>query len=194
MQRLDYQHIAQWVDSGARVLDLGCESGDLLRYLREQKGADGIGVDMSAAQLIRCLEQDIQIVHTDIRQDLSLFANQAFDYAILSQTLQTINQPPQKLLAEMLRCGRAAIVSFPNFAYYPLRLQLLAGGMPTGRRLPYAWHDTPNVRYCTIDDFEKWCRQQRYRISGRIFLNQRGTVSAWPNLLAETAIYRLTRE
>lgn len=192
-QRLDHQHIAQWIDNGARVLDLGCEDGTLLAYLRSEKNTQGVGVDMNNEQLIRCMAKDIQVIHTDIRGDLSLFSDNAFDYVVLSQTLQSMDQPPQKLLSEMLRIGRAAIVSFPNFAYYPLRLQLLRGGMPTGRQLPYAWHDTPNVRYCSINDFEGWCREQKFAINGRVFLQPRGEVALLPNLRAETAIYRLSR-
>ena len=118
-QRLDHLHIAQWIDSGARVLDLGCGDGELLCHLRDSKRTRGIGVDMDSALLTRCLARGMQAVHTDIREDLSLFANSAFDYVILSQTLQSIDQPPQKLLGEMLRVGSTAIVSFPNFAYYP---------------------------------------------------------------------------
>lgn len=190
-QRLDYQHIAQWITPGARVLDLGCADGELLCHLREQRGTRGIGVDMNSAQLTRCMARGLQVVHTDIRRDLSLFADRSFDYVILSQTLQSIDQPPQKLLSEMLRVGAAAVVSFPNFAYYPLRLQMLAGTMPTGGSLPYAWHNTPNVRYCTINDFEQWCTAQHLVISGRVCLRPQGVVKHFPNLLAETAIYRL---
>ena len=191
-QRLDHQHIAQWIDNDTRVLDLGCEDGTLLAYLRDAKNTHGVGVDMNNEQLINCLEKDIQVIHTDIREDLSLFSDNAFDYVVLSQTLQSIDQPPQKLVSEMLRIGRTAIVSFPNFAYYPLRLQLLRGKMPTGEGLPYTWHDTPNVRYCTINDFEQWCREQKFTVNGRVFLHPGGQVTAFPNLLAETAIYRLT--
>ena len=192
MQRLDYQYIAQWIEPNSRLLDLGCESGDLLCYLRDHKNTHGIGVDLNNDQLVRCLERGIQVVHTDLREDLSLFSDRAFDYVILSQTLQNINKPPQKLLSEMLRVGHTAIVSFPNFAYYPLRLQLLGGAMPSGMKLPYSWHDTPNVRYCTISDFEHWCQEQGFVVDGRIFLDPRGEVNTLVNLRAETAIYRLT--
>ena len=194
MQRLDYQHIAGWITEGSRILDLGCEDGELLAYLQKNKSTCGIGVDMNNAQLISCLERGLQVLYTDIRQGLPLFADNTFDYVILSQTLQSIDQPPQKLLQEMLRVGATAIVSFPNFAYYPLRLQMLTGTMPTGGQLPYSWHNTPHVRYCTILDFERWCQEQQFRINGRFFLNTQGRVSALPNLRAETAIYRLTGE
>ena len=100
----------------------------------------------------------LQAIHADIGEDLSLFSDNAFDFVILSQTLQSIRRPPQELLNEMLRIGRTVIVSFPNFGYWPMRLQLLAGYMPSNKVLPHAWHNTPNVRFCTIADFEVLCR------------------------------------
>lgn len=192
MKRLDFQTIGDWVADGSRVLDLGCEDGALIAYLQQRRHVRGIGVDMNNAQLTRCLARDIQVVHTDIRRDLSLFATASFDYVVLSQTLQSIDQPPQKLLNEMLRVGKTAVVSFPNFAYWRLRAQLAAGRMPSGGQLPYSWHDTPNVRYCTIRDFEEWCGRQRLRVRERVYLNPGGAVRFLPNLLAETGIYQLT--
>lgn len=193
-QRLDYQYLARWIDPDTRVLDLGCETGDLLRYLRDKRNIRGIGIDNDNDHLTECLAHRLQVIYTDIREGLSMFSGQTFDYVILSQTLQAINRPPQHLLSEMLRVGRAAIVSFPNFAHYSLRWQLAAGGrMPGNQALPYAWHNTPNVRYCTIKDFEHWCAEQRFIVNGRIFLGRNGEISALPNLLAETALYRLTR-
>ena len=192
MNRLDFQTIGDWVADDARVLDLGCEDGELIAYLRGRRNVRGIGVDMNNAQLIKCVQRGIQVVHTDIRRDLSLFATQSFDYVILSQTLQSIDQPPQLLLDEMLRVGKTAVVSFPNFGYWRFRAQILAGKMPTGGQLPYSWHDTPNVRYCTINDFEEWCERQKLRVQARVYLNPGGEIGFMPNLLAETGIYQLT--
>jgi len=191
VKRLDFQTIGDWVAADARVLDLGCEDGELIAYLRQRRSVRGIGVDMNNEQLIKCVQRGIQVIHTDIRRDLSLFATQSFDYVILSQTLQSIDQPPQSLLQEMLRVGKTAIVSFPNFAYWRFRAQILAGRMPTGGQLPYSWNDTPNVRYCTLRDFETFCQKQQFRVQARVHLNPGGETRFMPNLLAETGIYQI---
>lgn len=192
MPRIDHHHIANWIAPGARVLDLGCEDGALLRHLRTRKQTRGIGVDIDNDQLITAMAADIGVIHTDIRRGLSLFTDHAFDDVILSQTLQNIDCPPQNLLRDMLRVGKTAIVSFPNFAHYPLRLQLLAGKMPKSDALPHHWHDTPNLRYCTLDAFRDWCTAQGFHITDQIFLSPNGPVKKFPNLRAQTAIYRLT--
>lgn len=191
--RLDYERIAACVPHGGTVLDLGCGAGEMLAYLRDSRGADGVGADIDSANLARCLQKKVRAVHCDIGGGLSLFADGAFDVVILSDTLQSIRTPPQKLLAEMLRVGRSAIVSFPNFGYWRLRLQLTAGRMPVGRSLPHQWHDTSNVRYCTIADFESLCRVESLSVRRRVFLCGGREILRAPNLRAETAIYHLTR-
>ena len=195
MARIDFQRIASCVPRGGSVLDLGCGEGGMLAYLRESRGADGVGADIDAANLARCLQKKVRAVHCDIGGGLSLFADGAFDAVVLSDTLQSIRTPPQTLLAEMLRVGRSAVVSFPNFGYWRLRLRLAAAGrMPEGRALPHRWHDTPNVRYCTIADFESLCKEESLSVLRRIFLCGDAEIKRAPNLRAETAIYHLARD
>lgn len=194
-RRPDFAHIAGQIRRGARVLDLGCEDGVLLEHLRDKRDAHGIGVDMNAEQLTRCIKRGLQVVHTDIRDGLPLFASDSFDYVILSQTLQSIDRPPQTVVREMLRVGRAGVVSFPNFGYWRFRRQLLFGRMPVGGNLPYQWHDTPHVRYCTVEDFEQWCAAQKLNVRARVFLNGGGRLVHFaPNVMAATAIYQLTAD
>ena len=190
--RPDFLRIADWIGEGARVLDLGCEDGALLSHLRAHRRVDGIGVDIDNNGMIDCLANDIPVIHSDIREDLSLFAPQSFDYVILSQTLQSLDRPPREIIREMLRVGRVAIVSVPNFGYWLYRLQLLAGRMPMGGALPYSWHNTPNLRYCTIADFERWCLEEGFSIDNCVHIGKTDRITAMPNLRATMAIFQLT--
>ena len=191
-ERLDFARIAGWIDADARVLDLGCEDGAMLAYLAQKKNARGVGVDIDPANLTECLRRGVQAVHADINENLSLFADESFDVVVLSQTLQSIKRNPSQLLGEMLRIGKAAIVSFPNFGHWRMRLQVLCGRMPKSARLPYQWHNTPNVRYCTIRDFEALCAEENLTISDRVFFSAAAETTTMPNALADLAIYKLT--
>ena len=191
--RLDFERIASFIPSGGTVLDLGCGGGDMLSELQKSHGVDGVGADINTENLTRCLQKGVQAVHCDIARELNLFGDGAFDIVVLSDTLQSIQTPPQQLLAEMLRIGKTAVVSFPNFGYWRLRSQILAGKMPVGRALPQEWHTTQNVRYCTIRDFELLCRKESLSVRERVFLRGEEEVAFAPNLRAETAIYHLTR-
>lgn len=192
MPRIDHQYIGNWVAARSRILDLGCEDGELLAYLRTQKNTHGIGVDKNNTQLTHCMHRGLQAIHMDIQEGLSLFESKAFDYVILSQTLQSMSRQPQVVVREMLRIGKTAIVSFPNFGYWRLRWQLLFGNMPVGRYLPHQWHNTPYVRYCTVADFEQWCQQQQFFIHNKVFLRQHAPVQTLPNWRAMVAIYQLS--
>ncbi|MBE8158980.1 MAG: methyltransferase domain-containing protein, partial [Betaproteobacteria bacterium] len=165
--RLDFERIAAAVERDSSVLDLGCGGGEMLEYLRAGRGVRGVGADIDADNLVRCFEKNVAAVYCDIRRGLSMFGDNAFDTVVLSDTMQTVPMPPQKLLAEMLRIGRSAVVSFPNFGHWRLRLQLLAGRAPVGRTLPREWYDTENVRYCTVRDFELLCRAERFPVRRR---------------------------
>ena len=189
--RADQAAIAQWVAPQSRVLDLGCGDGALLRYLWQQREAPGYGVEIDDAKVLDCVDNDVNVLQVDLESGLSLFADQSFDCVILSETLQTIHRT-EFLMREMLRVGREAIVSFPNFGHWSARLQVLFGRMPVSETLPYAWYETPNVHHCTIDDFEDLCRRLGVRIRERLVLHEGRPVTWLPNLLGSVALYRCT--
>ena len=187
--RPDLDAIVQWVAPSARVLDLGCGDGQLLRTLWEARQAPGYGVEIDDASVLACVENDVNVLQVDLESGLSLFADGSFDTVILSETLQTIHRT-ELLLREMLRVGREAIVSFPNFGHWSARLQVAFGRMPVSQTLPYQWYETPNVHHCTIRDFEDLCRRLGIRIRERLALHGGRPVTWLPNLLGSVAVYR----
>jgi methionine biosynthesis protein MetW len=189
--RADLAAIAQWVAPQARVLDLGCGDGSLLRTLWQERRAPGYGVEIDDAAVLECVENDVNVLQVDLESGLSLFGDHTFDCVILSETLQTIHRT-EFLMREMLRVGREVIVSFPNFGHWNARLQVLLGRMPVSATLPYAWYETPNVHHCTTVDFEDLCRRIGIRIRERLVLHQGKPVTWLPNLLGSVAVYRCT--
>jgi len=189
--RPDFAAIARWVTPGARVLDLGCGDGGLLRYLWEARQAPGYGVEIDDAEVVACVRNDVNVLQMNLEDGLSVFRDGSFDYVLLSETLQTIHRTEQ-LMREMLRVGREVIVSFPNFGHWQARLQLLLGRMPVSEALPYAWYETPNVHLCTLTDFEDLCRRLGTRIEERLVLHAGRPVSLLPNVFGSLAVYRCT--
>ena len=189
--RADLNVIAQWVAPQARVLDLGCGDGRLLRHLWQEREAPGYGVEIDDAAVLGCVENDVNVLQVDLESGLSLFADRSFDCVILSETLQTIHRT-ELLMKEMLRVGREVIVSFPNFGHWSARLQVAFGRMPVSETLPYEWYETPNVHHCTIVDFEDLCRRLKVRIRERLVLHAGKPVTFLPNLLGNLAVYRCT--
>jgi methionine biosynthesis protein MetW len=189
--RPDFAAIARWVAPGARVLDLGCGDGALLRYLWEARQAPGYGVEIDDAEVVACVKNDVNVLQMNLEDGLSVFRDGSFDYVLLSETLQTIHRTEQ-LMREMLRVGREVIVSFPNFGHWQARLQLLLGRMPISEELPYAWYETPNVHLCTLTDFEDLCRRLGTRIEERLVLHAGRPVSLLPNVFGSLAVYRCT--
>ena len=183
--------IAGWIAPRARVLDLGCGDGRLLRHLWQAKQSPGYGVEIDDAHVLECIRNDVNVLQMDLEDGLSAFRDGSFDSVILSETLQAIHRQ-EPLLKEMLRVGREAIVSFPNFGYWKARMQIaLAGHMPVSKELPYQWYDTPNVHHCTLFDFEALCAKLGIRILERVVLRDGGPVAVLPNLLGSLAIYRV---
>ncbi len=192
MQRADFAAIANWIKPGARVLDLGCGDGTLLRYLNEQRGGAGYGVEIDDAGILACVNNGVNVIQGDLERGLSGFADGSFDYVILSQTLQAVRSS-ERVVREMLRVGREGIVTFPNFGYWRNRLQVIRGNMPVSDNLPYQWFDTPNIHLCTITDFEDFCRGHGVRILERIVMRDGTAVDFLPNLLGTLAVYRFER-
>jgi len=189
--RPDFAVIAHWVAPGSRVLDLGCGDGGLLRYLWQANQAPGYGVEIDDGKVLACVENDVNVLQVDLESGLSLFADQSFEYVILSQTLQAVHHT-EAILREMLRVGREAIVSFPNFGHWNARLQVLLGRMPVSESLPYEWYETPNVHHCTTTDFEDLCRRIGIRIREKLVMHQGRPITLLPNVLGSLAVYRCT--
>lgn len=185
--------IVRWVAPGARVLDLGCGDGRLLRRLWDEKQAPGYGIEIEDAHVLECVRNDVNVLQMDLEDGLAAFADRSFDCVILSETLQAIHRQ-EALLQEMLRVGREAIVSFPNFGYWRARVQIALGGrMPVSRELPYQWYDTPNVHHCTLQDFEMLCAKLGVDVRERVVLTRGNPVTLLPNLLGSLAVYRCAR-
>lgn len=192
MTRPDLEPIVRWISPGARVLDLGCGDGSLLKELWQAKRAPGYGVEIDDAGVLACLRNDVNVLQMDLEGGLSAFRDDSFDCVILSETLQTIRRTEQ-LMREMLRVGREAIVSFPNFGHWRARLQVFLGNMPVSPELPYQWYDTPNVHLCTVRDFEDFSRRLGIRVLERLVLHETRAVRLLPNLLGSVAVFRLGR-
>ena len=186
--RPDFAAIAGWVQMGSTVLDLGCGDGTLLRYLRDTRRIKGYGVEIDDDSILACVKNGVNVVQSDLERGLSGFEDDSFDYVVLSQTLQAMKNS-EIIIREMLRVGREGIVTFPNFGYWKNRLEVLRGRMPVSENLPYEWFNTPNVRLCTLADFERFCAERRIRIVERKVLTRGKPVEAMPNLLGALAVY-----
>lgn len=190
---VDYEEIVNLVEPGSSVLDLGCGDGALLARLIAAKQVRGRGVELRESMIIESISKGISVFQGDLDEGLRDYASGSYDYVILNQTLQVI-QRPMLLLAEMLRVGKRAIVSFPNFGYYRVRLQLLVTGrMPVTRDLPYSWYDTPNIHLCTRKDFIDYCGAEGVSILKEIDIGRRRTISRrLANWLAAEVLFVLS--
>ncbi len=196
--RRDLQVIADMIDEGARVLDIGCGDGALLAYLALCKGVDGRGIELSQSGVNACVGHGLSVIQGDADSDLAAYPAGAFDIVVLSQTLQATRQP-RRVVEALVRIGRCAIVSFPNFGSWQTRLQLLVRGrMPVSPLLPYPWYDTPNIHLCTIRDFVALCDEIGVRIERSMTLDRHGRRtslnprSGLANLLAAQGVFVLS--
>ena len=187
--RSDYAIIGEIVEARTKVLDLGCGEGELLAWLTANKEVESRGVEISGAKVARAIARGVSVHQSDIDEGLADYPNQAFDYVILSQTLQETRHPRQ-VLREMVRVGRRVIVAFPNFGHWRVRLAMLfSGRAPRTKLFPYEWYDSPNIHFLTVQDFEELAAAEGLLVERRYFLAGHRKILALPNLLAETAVF-----
>jgi methionine biosynthesis protein MetW len=192
--RSDYAIIGEIVEPDTRVLDLGCGEGELLEWLAVNKRVEGRGVEISSAKVQRAITRGVSVYQGDIDEGLADYPSQAFDYVILSQTLQETRHP-RAVLREMLRVGRRVIVAFPNFGHWRVRLSMLMSGRaPRTALFPYEWYASPNIHFLTVQDFEELAAIEGLAVERRYFLAGHRKVSTLPNLMAEVAVFLVSRK
>jgi|TARA_B110000902_G_scaffold264772_1_gene347123 methionine biosynthesis protein MetW len=189
--------INSWIQPNSRILDLGCGDGALLEQLINEKKVSGYGLEIDPTQITQCIARGVNVIEQNLDKGLGNFSDNSFDTVVMTQTLQAVHYP-DKVLDEMLRIGKECLVSFPNFGYWRTRLYLLTNGkMPVSNFMPYNWYDTPNIHFCTVNDFEALCQQKDIRILSRRVLNHNNETTTlgvnWPNLFGATAIYRISK-
>jgi len=186
------EKIAALVPHGSRVLDLGCGTGELLSYLQTHRGCTGYGVELDDTNLLACVKRGVNVIQLNLDEGLAVFADQSFDVVLQLETLQHLRNT-ELMLRETARVGRIGIVSFPNFAHWPNRMQVLMGRMPVTRVLPYEWYDTPNIRVGTYADFEVLARKNQLRILDSFGIQNGEEVRRFPNLLSSMAVFKFDR-
>jgi methionine biosynthesis protein MetW len=198
--RFDLQVIASWIEPKSKVLDLGCGTGDLLAYLKKNKQVLGTGIEQSEAKVTECIRKGLSVLQGDINNEVLDYQDHSFDYAILSQTLQQVYNP-SNLIKALLRISSRVIVSFPNFSNWSIRLQvLLSGRAPKTRELPFDWHDTPNIRVITINDFRLFAKSVGFDIVKEVAINthhhdMKGNIITFlPNLRASYGIFLIGKD
>jgi len=193
--RADLEIIASWIKEGSTVLDLGCGDGNLLYYLTHSKNIKGMGIEIDLERMINCIEKGIPVVEHDLNQKFDNIRDMAYDYVILSQTIQEL-QYPDLLIEEILRIGKYGIVSFPNFGHFKIRVNLfLNGRMPKSSVLPYDWYNTPNIHLMTLKDFKVFCKERNIKILKTHYItgNRYRKNLLFPNLFAEGCVILISK-
>jgi len=197
--RIDHLLISEMVKANSRVIDIGCGDGALLRLLADTKGADARGIEISPEGVSECMAQGLSVIQGDADRDLVDYPDRSFDYAILSETIQAV-QSPRHVIEQLLRIADRAIVSFPNFGHWYVRMDLLLNGrMPVTDNMPNEWYETPNIHLCTIRDFEDLCVHVDARVEEVVALNSKGRrlaiklPIAVQNLIGKQAVFVLAR-
>ena len=193
--RADLAIIADLINPGARVLDLGCGEGELLAHLQNTKQVNGYGLEIDGNNITICIDKGVNVIEQDLDQGLGNFASNSFDMVVMTETLQSV-KAPDLMLDDMLRIGEECIVTFPNFGNWRCRVHIaLRGMMPVAQHLPYSWYDTPNIHLCTFRDFERLCRDKGIRIIERFVADSkhlnRPLMNVFPNFFGAIAFYRL---
>ena len=189
--RDDLQLIYDWIPQNAHVLDLGCGNGELLGALMRHKHCTGYGIEIDPDSVQAALTRGVNVIQADLERGLAAFADHSFDVIVLSQTIQAM-QNTETILRDLTRIARQAIVSFPNFGYWKNRLQIALGGhMPVSERMPYQWYNTPNIHWCTLQDFDRLCAQNHIRVLERAVMTGGQRIRHFPNLLGSLAFYRV---
>jgi methionine biosynthesis protein MetW len=187
--RRDYAIISELIEPGTRVLDLGCGEGELLAWLRDNKNVDGRGVELTGASVQKAIARGVSVYQGDLESSLGDYPEKAFDYVILSQTLQQ-TRDPLGVLKGMLRIGKRGIVAFPNFGHWRVRVShLMTGRSPQTELFPYDWYNSPNIHFLTVLDFEAVAVKENWRVERRIFLAGNREVKMLPNLMSEVAVF-----
>jgi methionine biosynthesis protein MetW len=199
MLRPDLHAIADMVPAGSSLIDVGCGEGDLLAWLQREKQVSGRGIELGLAGVNRCISRGLSVIQGDADTDLQYYPDQAYDYAILSQTLQTLRNP-KDVLEHMVRIARHAIISVPNFGHWKNRLYLMTRGrMPVTKTLSHQWYDTPNIHFCTITDFVILCESLELTIEKRLYVDEQGASAAFhhrgalANLFGQQGIFMVSK-
>jgi len=196
--RYDLKIIASWIAPGSKILGLGCGEGDLLYWLKREKQVIERGIEIKESKVVACIERGLSVLQGDINEEIQDYPDNAFDYAICSQTLQQVYEPAA-LIRSMLRVAKMGVVSFPNFGHVKIRLKLATSGCaPVTEELPYSWHDTPNIRVLSLDDFKRFADQTGFKILKKAAINTNGDqgkrVRIFPNLFAGYGIFLIGKE
>ena len=196
--RSDLTLVTRWVEEGERVLDLGCGDGSLLAHLKKVKKVTGYGMEIDTQNILSCVAKNVEVIHQDLNEGLAYVDDKSFDTVIMTQALQQTNDP-SIVLKEMMRIGKRAIVSFPNFGHWTTRIYLgLRGKMPMSEVIPYRWYNTPNIHFCTFRDFEILCQEQGVHILKKTVVDldheQNWKTRMFPNIMGEIALYHIEKK
>ena len=191
--RYDFNVIESWVHQNSKVLDLGCGDGLLLNHLKDKKNIMGFGIEKDKDNWLLSLKNGVDVIQMDLESGLAGFEDNSFDTVILSRTIQSMRNI-QSIISEMQRVAKEIIVTFPNFGYWRNRLQIIKGGMPLSKELPYNWYNTPNIHLCTINDFDNFCTTHKISVVEKHIMTDQQAVNFYPNLFGALALYKLVKK